>query len=108
MASCPKCYTLLPYGATVCPSCGTNLAPLASSSPSAPTPPAPAAASTRTVSKVDATQEDLPASPTLPLFAGETILSRYANSPAGQAQVVRSNGLIVVGILAIFLIPFVA
>lgn len=44
--------------------------------------------------------------PTLPLFPGETVVSRFENSPAGQAKVARYNGsIIIVMMLAIF-VPF--
>ncbi len=106
MASCPKCYALVPYGATVCPSCGASLVPLASAPPTAPSPASRSATSARRTSAGPPTPGDLPSTPTLPLFPGETIVVRFANSPAGQARVIRANGLIVVGLLAIFLIPF--
>jgi hypothetical protein len=43
----------------------------------------------------------------IPLYPGEAVVARFENSPEGQAKVVRFNGMVLVGIMAVIWVPFI-
>lgn len=104
VAACPRCYAVLPYGATTCPSCGTAVGPL----PSMPVPsvaPSPASGARFAPAPAGAFGASLPPVPSLPLYPGESVIARYTSSPAGSARVIRLNMLVVLGVVLVVLLP---
>jgi hypothetical protein len=108
VAACPRCYSLLPAGATFCPSCGATVGPVAAGAlPQARSPPTYGSAPTE-VGGSSPKYPSVPSQPsTIPLFPGESGAARFENSPEGQAKVVRFNGLITIGLMAAIWGPFI-
>ncbi len=102
VASCPKCYSLLPSGAARCPACGTPI--LAASPPTVPSvATAPAVPPGAGFIGPGTTR---PGPTSVPLFAEEVVISTVRSSPEGQARVVRFNLLIPFAMILVITVPF--
>lgn len=107
VASCPKCYALLPSGATVCPSCGTAIAPAVAPGPPFARRPASAPPAPPVGAPAGSAGPWAPSTaPSVPLFPGEPILGRYVSSVAAQSRVARRGLYVVVGIVTVITVPF--
>lgn len=111
MASCPRCYTLLPAGASFCPSCGSSIAPTAPLPSRAPAPPpAPTIGATapsyHAADTPPGTTGPLPPSG-FPLLFGESVLRRSENDPRGNARVIRRSSLLALGTVLLIVVPLV-
>jgi hypothetical protein len=105
MASCPQCYTLLPEGATVCPSCGAPIS-IATEGTGRPTGYASPGNRIRKVpSPPRAPGFSVPAVPSVPLIPGESVVGRFSSDPGADARVIRMNDLVAFAVLMGIFVP---
>lgn len=108
MASCDRCFTLLPPGAFVCPNCGAPVrAPGPTAGPYSPTTaPSPSRPAGPPVAGAPAAAIVPPSR--LPLLPGETVLRQYATDVARMRSLRTRQLGIVVGVVLVLTVPLLA